>query len=98
MATAPRSPAGRIPGLALASPTATLSVRPEDIALADPGAAPMRGRVTFVRDLGATIEIFVDCGGTELVAVETPRNRREVHAGAEVGVIIAPEHCVVLKP
>jgi putative spermidine/putrescine transport system ATP-binding protein len=90
-------PGGSLPGLAMTQ-AATVSVRPEDIELADPAAAPMRGKVTFVRDLGATIEVFIDCAGTEIVAVETPRNRRDVHAGDEVGIVIAPEHCVVLKP
>jgi hypothetical protein len=33
----------------------------------------------------------------EIVAVETPRNRRHLPSGVEVGVIISPEHCVVLK-
>jgi putative spermidine/putrescine transport system ATP-binding protein len=88
---------GCVPDLPLPAGAATLSVRPEDIELTDPAAASIRGRVTFVRDLGATIEIFIDCGGMEIVAVETPRNRRHLPSGAEVGVIISPEHCVVLK-
>ncbi|MCR4282671.1 MAG: TOBE domain-containing protein, partial [Bauldia sp.] len=90
-------PGGLLPGLALGGAKATVSVRPEDIALVDPVAAPMRGSVTFIRDLGATIEIFIDCGGTEVIAIETPRNRRDLRVGQDVGVMIAPEHCVVLR-
>jgi putative spermidine/putrescine transport system ATP-binding protein len=90
-------PGGRIAGISLPAGHATLSVRPEDIEVVDFAQAPIRGRATFIRDLGATIEIFIDCGGTEIIAVETPRNRRDVRSGAEVGLVIAPEHCVVLK-
>ena len=53
--------------------------------------------MSFVRDLGASIETFVDCGGSEIVAVSTPRDRPDVRAGEEVGVLIKPEDCVVLK-
>jgi putative spermidine/putrescine transport system ATP-binding protein len=91
-------PGGRLPGLALPGGPATISVRPEDIELVDAAGAAMRGGVTFVRDLGATIEVFIDCAGTAVVAVETPRNRRDVRAGEEVGIVIDPAHCVVLKP
>jgi putative spermidine/putrescine transport system ATP-binding protein len=90
-------PGGHIPALLLPGGEATLSVRPEDIALTDPASAPLRGRVTFVRDLGATIEIFLACGDTEIIAVETPRDRRDVVPGAEFGITIAPDRCVVLK-
>jgi putative spermidine/putrescine transport system ATP-binding protein len=90
-------PGGRIPGLSLPGRDATISVRPEDIAITDPLSAPIRGRVTFVRDLGSTIEIFVDCAGTEVVAAATRRDRHDVAAGAEVGVTIAADHCVVLQ-
>ena len=89
-------PGGHIPGLTLPQGPATLSVRPEDIALTDPAAAPMQGEVTFVRDLGATIEVFIDCEGTEIIAVETPRARRAVETGTRVGVAISPDRCVVL--
>jgi putative spermidine/putrescine transport system ATP-binding protein len=91
-------PGGRIPGLLLSQTSATLSVRPEDIALTDPESAPIRGEVTFVRDLGATIEVFINCEGTEIIAVEPPRERREIRPGARVGIAITPERCVVLPP
>jgi putative spermidine/putrescine transport system ATP-binding protein len=90
-------PGGHIPGLMLQGP-ATVSVRPEDIALTDPANAAMQGDVTFVRDLGSTIEVFIDCEGTEIVAVESPRDRRAIETGSRVGVTIMPEHCVVLGP
>ena len=85
------------PGLAIPPSGASVSVRPEDIAIADPASAPIRGRVTFVRDLGSIIEIFIDCAGTELIAAATRRERHDVQAGSEVGVAIAADHCVVLR-
>ena len=69
-------PGGTIPGLAVpAGEGATVSVRPEDIRLVDPADAAIRGRVTFVRDLGASVETFVACGDQEIVAVSSPRDR-----------------------
>ena len=61
--------------------------------------ASIRGRVTFVRDLGATRrDLRRRAATSEIVAVSAPRDRPDVHAGAEVGVLIEPEDCVVLKP
>jgi putative spermidine/putrescine transport system ATP-binding protein len=76
---------------------ATISVRPEAVQLVDPASAPIRGRVTFVRDLGASIETFVACDGADIVAVGSPRDRPNLREGDEVGVLIEPEDCVVLK-
>ena len=53
--------------------------------------------MSFVRDLGASIETYVTCDNHEIIAVCTPRERTELHEGAEVGVLIKPEDCVVLK-
>jgi ABC-type spermidine/putrescine transport systems, ATPase components len=76
--------------------TATLSVRPEDISLTAPGEGRLSGRVTFIRDLGGTIETFVDVSGTEVIAVSTPRERPVVSVGQDVGVAIDPQTAVVL--
>lgn len=76
---------------------AQLSIRPEDLRLVAPAEAALRGRVTFLRDLGGTIETFVEVAGTQVVAVSTPRERPEVAVGEETGVILPPEACVVLK-
>ena len=74
-----------------------ISVRPEDVQLTAPRAGGISGTVTFVRDLGGTIETFVEAGGKTIVAVSTPRERRAVTAGAPVGIVLPPESCVVLK-
>jgi putative spermidine/putrescine transport system ATP-binding protein len=74
-----------------------ISVRPEDIRLVGRERATIRGEVKFVRDLGSSIETFVRCGEQEIVAVSTTREGSPPAEGAEVGVLIRPEDCVVLK-
>jgi len=88
-----------IPGLALPSgvSNASVSVRPEDVHLTAPGNGALDGAVTFVRDLGGTIETFVEAGGKTIIAVATPRERPEVKVGQNVGIVLPPESCVVLK-
>jgi len=87
-----------IPGLAIPSglAKAVLSVRPEDVRLAAAGEGAFDGTVTFVRDLGATIETFVEAGGETIVAVATPREKPDVAVGQTVGVVLSPDACVVL--
>ncbi len=88
-----------IPGLTLpfGASNASVSVRPEDVHLTAPGNGAISGTVTFVRDLGGTIETFVEAGGKTIVAVATPRERPEVKVGQNVGILLPPESCVVLK-
>ncbi|TCU14003.1 ABC transporter ATP-binding protein [Rhizobium sullae] len=76
---------------------ATISVRPEDVHLTVPGSNTIGGKVTFIRDLGGTIETFLDLSGTQVVAVSTPRERPLVNVGDEVGVKLSPDVCVVLQ-
>jgi putative spermidine/putrescine transport system ATP-binding protein len=88
-----------VPGLQLppGAAKATISIRPEDVHLTAPGAGALTGTVNFVRDLGGTIETFVDVAGRQIVAVSTPRARPEVRVGQEVGVALTPDVCVVLR-
>ncbi|WP_315918504.1 ABC transporter ATP-binding protein [Mesorhizobium sp. SP-1A] len=88
-----------IAGLKLPAGTtkASLSVRPEDVRITAPGAGALTGTVNFVRDLGGTIETFVDVGGKTVISVATPRERPEVSVGQQVGLVLPPESCVVLK-
>lgn len=88
-----------VPSLSLPQGTANalVSVRPEDVHLTTGGEGAIRGKVTFVRDLGGMIETFVDVGGAMIVAVTTPRQRRDIEAGAEVGIVLPAESCVVVK-
>ena len=89
----------RVQGLVLpaGAQKATISVRPEDVHLTAPGNGSIDGTVTFVRDLGGTIETFVEAGGQQIIAVSTPRERPEVVAGQAVGISLSPDVCVVLK-
>jgi putative spermidine/putrescine transport system ATP-binding protein len=74
-----------------------VSVRPEDVHLTAPGHGAITGTVTFVRDLGGTIETFVEAGGKQIVAVSTPNARPDVTVGQSVGIRLSPDVCVVLK-
>ncbi len=76
---------------------ATLSIRPEDVHLTAPKAGALSGIVTFIRDLGGTIETFVDVAGRQIVAVSTPRERPEVSTGQQVGITLTEKDCVVLQ-
>ncbi|WP_313523186.1 ABC transporter ATP-binding protein [Shinella sp.] len=88
-----------IPGLAVPAglKSGIISVRPEDVHLVAAGNAPVTGTVTFVRDLGGTIETFVEAGGKQIVAVSMPNARPDVSVGQSVGVQLNPGDCVVLK-
>jgi putative spermidine/putrescine transport system ATP-binding protein len=92
------APGGTIPGVALGDgrDQATLSVRPEDVHLVPADQAPLTGRISFIRDLGASIETFVDADGTEIVAVCSPRERAGFQVGDTVGLRLDPETCRVL--
>ncbi|MGI6854812.1 ABC transporter ATP-binding protein [Mesorhizobium sp. 1B3] len=76
---------------------AAVSVRPEDVQITAPGMGTIDGTVTFVRDLGGTIETFVEASGTTIVSVATPRERPDVAAGQKVGIKLPAENCVVVK-
>ncbi|HTN12042.1 MAG TPA: ABC transporter ATP-binding protein [Acetobacteraceae bacterium] len=75
----------------------TVSIRPEDVRLTLGAAGPVTGRVAFVRDLGATIETFVEVEGLTLTATTSPRERQLLAIGDAVAVELPPDACVVLK-
>ncbi|MDJ0949793.1 MAG: ABC transporter ATP-binding protein [Alphaproteobacteria bacterium] len=87
-------------GLAEERGAATLSVRPEDLhvlPVAQGQADGLRGTVAFIRDLGASVEISLDCAGQELVAVTTPKERPAVSVGDTAGIEIPGDRAVVLR-
>ena len=61
------------------------------------GGNQLDGVVTFVRDVGASVETFVDCDGLQIIAMATPKERPDVHKGEKVKVELPAESCVVLK-
>jgi putative spermidine/putrescine transport system ATP-binding protein len=77
------------------SGSGTLSIRPEDLVLAAEGEG-LPGRVVFVRDLGATVEVFVELGDRTLTAVLPPRERGRVAVDQAVGLRLPAEACVLL--
>jgi putative spermidine/putrescine transport system ATP-binding protein len=73
-----------------------LSVRPEDVQVTAPGYGAVTATVTFIRDLGGAIETFVEAGGSQVIAVSSPRSRPEVSVGQQVGIRLDPATSVVL--
>jgi putative spermidine/putrescine transport system ATP-binding protein len=74
-------------------------VRPEDVQLSAPQASAgnrLAGTVTFVRDIGATIETTVECGGVSLTALSTPCQGIGLAIGHPVSVTIPAQACRVL--
>jgi len=77
-----------------------VSIRPEDVMVhpqSSEGGNRLDGTVTFVRDVGASVETFVDCGELQIVSMDTPKERPDVHKGDAVKVELTAESCVVLK-
>ncbi|MEA9979122.1 ABC transporter ATP-binding protein [Pseudomonas sp. 10B1] len=74
-------------------------VRPEDLQLSPPlptAGNRLLGTVTFVRDIGATIETTVECAGVSLTALSTPSQCFGLAIGHPVSVTIPAEACRVL--
>lgn len=77
-----------------------LMTRPEEV-LVRPSSArrpqnAVEGVVSFVRDIGATIEILVDCDGHEVISVVTPKDRPDVRTGDRVSIEMPVAACSVL--
>ncbi len=77
-----------------------LLTRPEEIFVRPAAKAEadnaLPGKVTFIRDIGATIEILVDCAGQEVISVLTPKDWPDVEVGMDVRVEMPAEACSVL--
>jgi putative spermidine/putrescine transport system ATP-binding protein len=78
----------------------TVSVRPEDISIVsgiEPGDNRLTGKIAFVRDVGSSVEIYLDCSGIQIVSQSTPKGRPDVQQGSAATALLPPEACVVLK-
>ncbi len=78
----------------------TVLVRPEDVHVLaghHEGANRLAGTVTFVRDVGASVETYLDCGGDTVVSVAAPKDRPAVTVGAAVTAEFPAGACVVLR-
>ena len=79
----------------------TVSVRPEDI-IVIPGieekeANRLHGTVSFIRDVGSNVEIYINCNGVQIISQSTPKGRPDVRQGDKVTAILPSAACVVLK-
>jgi putative spermidine/putrescine transport system ATP-binding protein len=86
------------PGVAVGMRVA-ICVRPEDITVLPgqrAGANHIPGKVTFVRDVGSSVEIYLDCNGVQIVSQSTPQGRPAVRPGEAATAVLPPAACVVL--
>jgi putative spermidine/putrescine transport system ATP-binding protein len=75
----------------------TLSVRPEDIVvLPDPAQGQLSGQVSFIRDLGANVEILVRVGDIDIISICAPQSRPSVKMSDRVGLQILTGRATVL--
>ena len=78
----------------------TISIRPEDIQVLpgiEKGNNRMHGIVSFVRDVGSSVEIYLDCKELQITSQSTPKGRPDVNQGDEATAVLPPDACVVLK-
>jgi putative spermidine/putrescine transport system ATP-binding protein len=78
----------------------TVSVRPEDIHVlpgVETGDNRLQGTVSFIRDVGSNVEIFLDCDGLQIISQSTPKGRPQVNQGDKATAILPAAACVVLK-
>ena len=80
--------------------TIRLLIRPEDICVkaATEPAHPNRlpGTVTFIRDVGASLEATIDCVGFTLTAATTPRETPGLALGMPVLAELPPHACKLI--
>jgi putative spermidine/putrescine transport system ATP-binding protein len=77
----------------------TVSVRPEDVHLlagTQEGENRIGGTVAFVRDVGQSVELYIDCGDLRITSHVQPRDKPDVGQGDAVTVELPASSCVVL--
>jgi putative spermidine/putrescine transport system ATP-binding protein len=87
------------PGVTAGTPV-TVSVRPEDIHVvpgAEKGDNRLHGTVSFIRDVGSSVEIYIDCIGLRIISQSTPKGRPDVKQGEEATAILPATSCIVLR-
>ncbi len=78
----------------------TVSVRPEDILVLpgiEEGDNRLHGTVSFIRDVGSSVEIYINCNGIQIISQSTPKGRPAVQKGDNATVVLPAVACVVLK-
>jgi putative spermidine/putrescine transport system ATP-binding protein len=90
---------GTLPEAVAEGSAVTVSIRPEDISVVAGGREGqnhLQGRVTFVRDVGSSVEIYLDCNGFQIISQSTPKSRPAVRQGDTATAVLPPSACVVL--
>ncbi|MGF0540038.1 ABC transporter ATP-binding protein [Agrobacterium sp. ES01] len=79
--------------------TVTLCVRPESTILTPAKSATtgLFGKVTFVRDLGSSVEIFLDVDGGQVLASLPPASWQTMAHEREFRISVAPGSATVLE-
>ncbi|UCH21166.1 MAG: ABC transporter ATP-binding protein [Deltaproteobacteria bacterium] len=78
----------------------TVSIRPEEVHVLpgiEKGDNRLHGQVSFVRDVGSSVEIYLDCSGLQIVSQSTPKERPEVKQGDQATAVLPPTACIVLR-
>lgn len=92
----------RVPGVEDLAPGVelTVSIRPEDVRVhveRREGDNFVDGNVALVRDLGQSVEVYVDCMDSRIIAHAQPGNMPDVTPGDHVTIALPPDKCVVLQ-
>ena len=77
----------------------TVCARPESTLIARPtaGSDAPSGTVTFVRDLGSSVEVFLESGGRQVVASLAPAAWAALEGASEFSISFAPGSVTVLE-
>ena len=78
----------------------TVSIRPEEVHVLpgiEEGNNRLQGSVAFVRDVGSSVEIYLDCTGIPIVSQSTPKGRPAVKQGDTATAVLPKAACVVLR-
>jgi putative spermidine/putrescine transport system ATP-binding protein len=82
-----------------AATQATLSIRPEDIQITaanETGGNMVSGRITFIRDMGSSVEVHLDCDGRDVLSVVQPRDWIGAGTGDVAHLHLPQNQCRVL--
>ena len=78
----------------------SIGVRPEDVTVV-PGQPSGRncipGTVTFIRDIGSSVEIHLDCRGRKVVSTVLPKARPRLAQGDTVTASFSANSCIILQ-
>ena len=78
----------------------TVSIRPEEVHILpgiEQGGNRLHGKVSFVRDVGYSVEIYLDCSGLQIISQSTPKGRPAVKQGDKATAVLPESACVVLR-